>query len=59
MGLAFLGMPPNTLVIIEVVEYESNEAMATAQYTVALAGQPVPTTSLFNLTCVDTDESIH
>jgi ribonuclease HII len=23
------------------------------------SGQPVPTTSLFNLTCVDTDESIH
>lgn len=59
MGLAYPGVPPNTLVTIEVVEHESNEAMAAAQYTVALAGQPVPPTSLFNLTCVDTDELTH
>lgn len=37
-GLAFPGVPPNTLVTIEVVEYESNEAMAAVQYPIALAG---------------------
>jgi hypothetical protein len=41
MGLAFPGVPPNTLVTIEVVEYESNEAMAAVQYPVALAGATV------------------
>jgi hypothetical protein len=37
-GLAFPGSPPNTLVSISVVEAESNEAMASANYPVALAG---------------------
>jgi hypothetical protein len=38
MGLAFPGVPPNTLVTIEVIEYESPEAMAAVQYPLALAG---------------------
>jgi hypothetical protein len=38
MGIAFPGVPPNTLVSISVVEYESNEAMAAALYPMALAG---------------------
>lgn len=37
-GLAFSGQPPNTMVSISVVETESNEAMASAHYPVALAG---------------------
>ena len=41
MGLAFPGAPPNTLVTIEVVEYESPEAMAAVQYPAALAGATV------------------
>jgi len=41
MGLAFPGVPPNTLVGISVAEYESNEAMAAAMYPVALAGATV------------------
>jgi len=32
MGLALPGVPPNILVTIEVVEYESSEAMVAAQY---------------------------
>jgi len=41
MGIAFPGVPPNTLVSISVAEYESNEAMAAAMYPVALAGATV------------------
>jgi hypothetical protein len=41
MGLAFPGVPPNTLVGVSVAEYESNEAMAAAQYPMALAGATV------------------
>ena len=40
-GLAFPGQPPNTLVGIEIGEVESNEALAAAQYPVALAGATV------------------
>jgi hypothetical protein len=41
MGMAFPGVPPNTMVTISVAEYESNEAMAAAQYPVVLAGATV------------------
>ena len=40
-GLAFPGQPPNTIVSIEIGEPESNEALAAAQYPVALAGATV------------------
>jgi len=40
-GIAFPGQPPNTLVAVAVAEYESNEAMATALYPMALAGATV------------------
>ena len=40
-GLAFPGQPPNTMVSIGIVEVESNEALAAAQYPVALAGATV------------------
>jgi hypothetical protein len=40
-GIAFRGLPPNTLLGISVVDYESNEAMAAAQYPVTLAGATV------------------
>ena len=36
-GLAFPGQPPNTIVSIGIVEVESNEALAAAEYPVALA----------------------
>jgi hypothetical protein len=41
MGMAFAGLPPNTLLAVSVVEYESNEAMAAAQYPMALVGATV------------------
>jgi hypothetical protein len=41
MGMAFPGVAPNTLVSISVNEYESNEAMAAAQYPLVLAGATV------------------
>jgi len=37
-GIPFPGNPPNTMVSISVVEIESNEALASAHYPVALAG---------------------
>jgi hypothetical protein len=37
-GIPFNGVPPNTMVVVQVVEYESNEAIAAGQYPVALAG---------------------
>ena len=40
-GLVFPGQPPNTMVSISIVEYESNEAMATAMYPMGLAGATV------------------
>ena len=41
MGMAFPGVPPNTLVGISVAEYESSEAMAARIYPIALAGATV------------------
>ncbi len=41
MGMAFAGLPPNTMLGISVVEYESNEAMAAGQYPMTLAGATV------------------
>lgn len=38
LGKPFDGMPPNTLVAISIRETESNEALATALYTLTLAG---------------------
>jgi hypothetical protein len=37
-GIVFAGVPPNTLVSIDIVEAESNEALAAANYPLALAG---------------------
>jgi hypothetical protein len=37
-GIPFEGVPPNTIVVVHVGEYESNEAIAASQYPVALAG---------------------
>lgn len=42
LGLAFPGvLPPGTMVAITIVEVESNEAIAAAQYPLALAGATV------------------
>jgi hypothetical protein len=41
LGLAFPGVPPNTIVSISVVEYESAEAMAAVLYPLELAGATV------------------
>ncbi|HXZ30237.1 MAG TPA: hypothetical protein VEG43_03650 [Dehalococcoidia bacterium] len=38
MGMAFAGLPLNTMLGVSVVEYESNEAMAAGQYPATLAG---------------------
>ncbi len=40
-GIAFAGVPPNTMVTISVGEAESNEAIAAVQYPLALAGATV------------------
>lgn len=37
-GIAFSGLPPNTLLAIVVVDAESNEALTAAQYPMGLAG---------------------
>jgi len=37
-GIAFAGLPPNTSLAIIVVEADSNEALAAAQYPMGLAG---------------------
>jgi len=37
-GLAFPGVPPNTMVVISITEAESNEAMAAVHYPLELAG---------------------
>jgi hypothetical protein len=37
-GMAFGGIPPNTTLAVVVVEDESNEALAAAQYPMSLAG---------------------
>jgi hypothetical protein len=41
MGLAFPSVPPNKLVTISVVEYESSEAMAAVLYPLEIAGATV------------------
>jgi hypothetical protein len=41
MGLAFPGVPPNTLVTVSVVEYENSEAMAAVLYPLEVAGATV------------------
>ena len=40
-GIAFSGQPPNTLISISVAEIESNEAMSSTQYPIALAGSTI------------------
>jgi len=40
-GLAFPGVPPNTVVSIRVVEAESNEAIAAVIWPISLAGASV------------------
>jgi hypothetical protein len=40
-GMAFAGVPPNTLVSIDILEAESNEALAAINYPMALAGASI------------------
>ena len=40
-GLAFPGVPPNTMVVITIGEVESNEAMSAVHYPLELAGATV------------------
>jgi len=47
--MPFPGVPPNTLTVIEIVEAESNEALATANYPVTLAGASVHTIPVLEL----------
>jgi hypothetical protein len=37
-GMAFAGLPPNTLLTLSISEFESNEALTAVQYPMALAG---------------------
>ncbi len=41
MGIAFPGVPPNTITTVSVVEYENSEAMAAVLYPLELAGATV------------------
>ena len=40
-GLAFAGVPPNTLVIFDIIEAESNEVLSAVNYPLALAGASI------------------
>ncbi len=40
-GKAFDGVPPDTLVIFDIIEAESNEALAAVNYPLALAGASI------------------
>ncbi len=40
-GKAFDGLPPNTLVSIDIIEAENNEALAAVNYPIALAGATI------------------
>ena len=40
-GLAFAGVPPNTLVSFDIIEAESNEALSAVNYPLALAGASI------------------
>ena len=40
-GMAFAGVPPNALVSIDIIEAESNEALAAVNYPLALAGASI------------------
>ena len=48
-GMPFPSVPPNTLTAIAIVEAESNEALAAANYPVALAGASVHTIPMLEL----------
>ena len=40
-GIAFAGVPPNTLVIFDIIEAESNEVLSAVNYPLALAGASI------------------
>ena len=40
-GMAFAGLPPNTLVSFDIIEAESNEVLAAVNYPIALAGASI------------------
>ncbi len=40
-GMAFAGVPPNTLVIFDIIEAESNEVLSAVNYPLALAGASI------------------
>lgn len=48
-GLAYPGMPSNTIMSIRIVEAESNEAISAAIYPVFVAGATVWTTPVMDL----------
>ncbi len=40
-GMAFAGVPPNTLVSFDIIEAESNEVLSAVNYPLALAGASI------------------
>ncbi len=55
-GMAYEGVPPNTLVVISVIEAESNEALAAVTWPVSLAGASLSTVPVLELPVVGAAE---
>jgi hypothetical protein len=49
-GMPFQGVPPNSLVAIQIIEAESNEVLAAVQYPMALAGASIHTVPVLEVT---------
>ena len=56
-GMAFAGVPPNTLVSIDIIEAESNEALAAVNYPLALAGASIWNVPVMELPTVGAAEA--
>ena len=55
-GIAFAGVPPNTLVSFDIIEAESNEALAAVYYPIALAGASIWNVPILELPIVGAAE---
>ena len=55
-GIPFAGLPPNTLVSFDIIEAESNEALAAVNYPLALAGASIWNVPILELPIVGAAE---
>ncbi len=56
-GIAFAGLPPNTLVSFDIIEAESNEVLAAVNYPMALAGASIWNVPVMELPTVGAAEA--